>query len=410
MKCPKLKKILSVVLFLILSSVYAGAQTSSLSARPVVSAVINRGPEPVNPGLEKLLLDCLEIELALAGFILSDKPDTAFLIQVDYRVQDDSLYFSLSVRDQELGIPLYEHYSREELSFELDRVILGQARSLAQYLVGHLEEQGLKTGLPEVSGSEAMESPAALAADGKPEPASELESDLRPESELGPEPDGEPVSAGETEADEKLEVEENQIPALGLPQDQNLEQAPGPEPTTSGGGTTEEGSGPPVAHTQPAGGSSGLVLGTELALFLAAGEAGRYLRTGYSFALFAGYSPVSLPSLAFGVSVDVLYFQLEGYARQGRGLISTIGPALRWEAPDSGPLVPGFLTGLGLGVFMVTPEKDVNRMKIIPSLETALTLGLRFTRTVFFAKLGLSFFVENGALLYGLSPGFGLEL
>jgi hypothetical protein len=49
-------------------------------------------------------------------------------------------------------------------------------------------------------------------------------------------------------------------------------------------------------------------------------------------------------------------------------------------------------------------------MKVVPSLETAMTMGIRFDKMVFQLKLGMRLLIEGRTLLYGFTPGFGIEL
>ena len=388
------KKLLFVTLCLVISGVCAGAQTPGFAEGVVVSAVFDREMDTVSPGLDKLFLDCLEMELARGGIALSDEADHDMLIRIAYKVQAEILEYSLTLTTQANGRLLYQSTSREELSFELDRILLGQARTIVSHLLEYLEEDATEAGSPSPSIS------------GIPEP--ELEPEL--EAETGP------ALAEAAEPAVEQAVEQSVEQAVEQAVDQAAEPAADPvasseaESSLVAGIPAAEGYGSLDPGSDTAGGISGFVVGTDIDLFLVAGEPGRYFRNGYSFGLLTAFRLASIPAMAIGVSMDVMYFQVHGYATQAQGLIATIGPGLRWKDEDAGRIIPGFKADVGAGLFIVAPASDDIRMKIVPSLETAMTLGIRFDTMILHANLGMRLLFEDRTFLYGFTPGFGIEL
>lgn len=366
------KKPLVVTLCLVMVGVCAGAQTPGFGTGVVVSAIFDREMDTVSPGLDKLFLDCLEIELARGGIALTEGADHDMLIRIAYKVQADILEYSLTLTNQVHGILLYQSTSREELSFELDRILLGQARIIVRQLLDYLEEEAVEASIPGPSISGKLER----------EPEPELETEAETVTAVD--------QAVETASDPGARSEAESSLVAGIP-------------AAEGYGSLEPGSG-------KAGGTSGFVLGADLDLFLVAGEPGRYFRSGYSCGLLTAFRLASVPAMAIGVSMDFMYFQVTGYATEAQGLLATIGPGLRWKYEDAGRIIPGFRADVGAGLFMVAPANDDIRMKVVPSLETAMTMGIRFTKMIFQLKLGIRLLFEDRTLLYGFTPGFGVEL
>ena len=184
-------------------------------------------------------------------------------------------------------------------------------------------------------------------------------------------------------------------------------EAPGPAqvkpaepPAGDGRGKADEGPIPPEEQ-------GGFVLTTDLGVFLAAGEAGRYLKTGYTTTVFVGYAVA--PRTNLGISAGAMYFTAEGYANEARGIVFSAGPGLRLKGKNSGRFVPGFRAEAGAAIFMVTPENDATRMKIVPAAEAGMTVDILLGGLTLQAAMDLTMFYENGAILYGFTPRIGLE-
>lgn len=150
-----------------------------------------------------------------------------------------------------------------------------------------------------------------------------------------------------------------------------------------------------------------LLFSVDAGLFLAAGEAGRYMKTGFAPSLFCGY--LFKPDLFGGLNLGAMYFQAEGYAAEARCVIVTFCPELRLKFDEGGSAVPGLRAAAGGALFVVTPEDGDSETKLVPSAEAGMTMDFSLGKIVLTAAADLAVFYENGALLYGFMPRIGVN-
>jgi hypothetical protein len=150
------------------------------------------------------------------------------------------------------------------------------------------------------------------------------------------------------------------------------------------------------------------VFAADVGLFLAAGDAGRYLKAGYSPSFFAGY--ILRPELALGLMTNLLLFRAEGYAAEADGFILSASPELRLMLTGSGTLRTGFRGGAGAALFSVTGGNGETRTKIIPAAEAGVVIEVPAGRLLLQLFLDYTLYYENSSLLYGFSPRAGIGL
>ena len=151
----------------------------------------------------------------------------------------------------------------------------------------------------------------------------------------------------------------------------------------------------------------GMTFAADVGIFLAGGEAGRYLKTGYGPSLFAGYR--LRRNLSLGLASGLIIFRAEGYAGGADGLILSAGPELRLYTPDGGSFHSGIRAGFGGALFMVTPEDETMMSKFSPSVEAGLLAGLEIGRVELQFFLDIAMFHESGTILYGILPRIGIN-
>ncbi len=331
------------------------AQTGNEAPPVKISAAITGDTDADGEDLSSLFLESLELELGLAGFTLEDSnlPDPDILIRGDYDIIGDSINFKLEAGVPGKNINLFSVEAREELRFALDSVLLGYARELTESISAFLDEN-----------------PDFFAVTVSPE---NLE-------EAVPAEDG-PVEAAKETEDTEAAKEQGTAP---------------PEAEKAAVDASEE-----AAKTKD------FLFSADMGLFLAAGEAGRYMKTGFSPSFFGGYR--FKPGLFCGLNLGAMFFQAEGFATEAQGFIVTSGPELRLKFDAGGPAVPGLRAAAGGALFVVTPEGGDSETKLVPSAEAGMTMDFALGKLVLTAAADIALFYENGALLYGFMPRIGIN-
>jgi hypothetical protein len=308
-----------------------------------------------SPAMTKLFRDTLLLEFRLAGLSFSDSSEADVRVTGDYEVAGGEIRYSMraAVTDGEV---LFSVEAGENLGLALDTVLLRQAERLAAAVLAYRDSMEQFS----VSGPDERENA----------PAEEGDSIAQTES----------LSA-ESVTSEAVATE------------------PVPAETVIAGGVI------PAERTAE---GSRLVFAADVGLFLAAGEAGRYLKTGYSPSFFAGYA--YRPGLSLGLMTNVLLFRAEGYAAEANGFILSASPELRLMPANSGPLKTGFRGGVGAALFSVTGGDGEARTKIIPAAEAGMVIEVPAGRLLLQLFLDYTLYYENSSLLYGFSPRVGLGL
>ena len=112
----------------------------------------------------------------------------------------------------------------------------------------------------------------------------------------------------------------------------------------------------------------------DLGLFLAAGDAGRYLKTGYRASLYAGF--YRSPALSMGLGTGIIYFQAEGFSAEATGFIVPLLPELRYILAGSEDIRTGIHGGVGGALFVVSSEAQTSQTKIVPAAEAGMITEL----------------------------------
>ena len=337
--------LLTVLLVLTLGNplTYLNAQTGNEKKPVKISAAISGDTDGQN--LSSLFLESLQLELGLAGFSLTDSylADPDILIRGDYDVIGDTINFRLTAEVPGEDITLFSTRAQEEFRFALDTVLLNYARNLTESISAFVKEN-----------------PDIFAADELPEGV----------EEAGPEP-------------EPAEKEIVEVPLRTA--DTTITDEPSDKEELT----------------------KNLLLSADMGLFLAAGEAGRYMKTGFAPSFFGGYR--FKPGMYGGVNLGAMYFQAEGYATEAQGFIVSFCPELRLKFDEGGSAVPGLRAAAGGAVFMVTPDGGDTETKLVPAAEAGMTMDFAFGKIVLTAAADMAFFYENGALLYGFMPRIGVN-
>jgi hypothetical protein len=154
--------------------------------------------------------------------------------------------------------------------------------------------------------------------------------------------------------------------------------------------------------------AGGMTFAADAGFFLAGGEAGRYLKSGYGPSLFGGY--LLRKNLSLGFTAGLISFRAEGYAAGADGLILSGGPDLRFYTTAEGFFRSGFRVGIGGALFMVTPDDGNMMSKFSPWAETGLMAGFELGRVELQLFLDVAMFHESGTILYGILPRIGIHL
>lgn len=149
-----------------------------------------------------------------------------------------------------------------------------------------------------------------------------------------------------------------------------------------------------------------LIYSADFGLFFAAGDAGRYFKTGYWPSFYAGY--VIEPWLSAGLSAGVMYFQAEGYATTAQGLVFTAGPSVRIRAVNSSRFIPGVKFNASGAFFKVTQESGEVVNKLIPSIEPGMTVDIVTKKMILQASFDITVFFDSGSIVYGFTPRIGI--
>ncbi|MGD9940698.1 MAG: hypothetical protein AB7T74_12925 [Clostridia bacterium] len=367
-------RLLFLALGLFPGSLSVGSQEIISGSEIEIAVVLERGQDEAQLGLDGIFLDSLSIELELAGFEISNTEDPAILIRVAYLLRETRIEFNLSAEVLADGKILYNESSSEELSFELDTILLEYARQLAGFVKEYADSI-----LPAPGEEVAAEIPDETDTTGVVEPVA----DPVENPENGSNEESTTVPAGGTGSTEEEKV------ASGDSQD-NIQEVF-------------------LLEEAPELGTDWLVLEATAGIFLAGGEAGRYFGGGYTVSTLLGYRFPDHPGFVLGASLGCMYFKLDGYSAEASGLAFLLGPGLRLESGDSSDFISGLTVNAGAALLTVFPENDDPLAKIVPAAEIALTAGIVLEKMTLFVRMGAKTFVEDSSFLYGFAPGIGIE-
>jgi hypothetical protein len=367
-------RLLIVPLGLFVGCSGVGAQEIIPNSEIPISLVLERGPDEASLGLDGIFMDSLAIELELAGFKISNTKDPAILIRIAYMLRGTRMEYSISAEVLADGKLLYDDSSSEELSLELDTILLKQARDIAglvkEYVDSAMPEtpEEVADDIADITETSVDEGPAVEGIEGIETADTE---------ETTPEPARETTAAREaglvveTSKDNKQEY---------FP----LQEAPEMVP-------------------------SWLALEADVGVFLAGGEAGRYFDGGYTISTLIGYRFPYYPGIVLGGSLGCMYFMLEGYSAEARGLAILFGPGLRLESEESNDFVPGLSVNAGAALLVVFPGSEEPMAKIVPAAEAAMTVGFVLEKMTLYVQMGAKVFLEGSSILYGFVPGIGIQ-
>jgi hypothetical protein len=351
-----------------------GAQETLTEGDIAIAVVFERGPDEARLGLDGIFMDSLEIELELAGFRISNTAEPAILIRVAYILKETLLEFNLSAEVLADGRMLYANSYSGELSFELDMILLDHARDIAGLITEYVDSAMPDT-KEEVAGDSA---------------------DMT-ETSVDEDPAVESVEEPETAVDEEIALEsvKETMPAS----EENLVDEISKDNIQEHYPLYEKESLIP----------DWLVLEADAGVFLAGGEPGRFFKGGYTVSTLVGYRFPYNPGIVMGGSLGCMYFMLDGYSAEARGLAVLLGPGLRLESKDSNDFVPGLAVNAGAALLVVFPESGGSMAKIVPAAEAAMTVGLVLENFRLYARMGAKVLFEGSMILYGFAPAIGIQ-
>ena len=128
-------------------------------------------------------------------------------------------------------------------------------------------------------------------------------------------------------------------------------------------------------------------------LFLAAGDAGRYLKTGYRASLHAGF--YRSPTLSMGLGTGIIYFQAEGFAAEATGFIVPLLPELRYILAGGEGIRTGVHGGVGGALFVVSSEARSGQLKVVPAAEAGMIAEFAMQGITLQLILDITLFFEN---------------
>lgn len=330
-------------IFVVLSAVPLRSQDRS--GREPVSTVLrfSVADESGNPELTTLIRNSLRLELNLAGLQVEESSDPSIIVEGEYVRHGDTIELTLSVRIPGVEAPIYSSRKNERIGLQLDSLLQTEASAIVEVV----------------------------------------------RTRIGP------TSSRETRAPETTVV--------------GIQPEKSAEPSTADI-MREKPLEPPLAETTtpPAGPAKikKLALSADAGLFLSAGEAGRFFKTGYQPGVFIGR--YLGPDLSLGFSTGIMYFRLEGYATEAQGLLIPAEASLRTSLSDGGRIGTWIDLGLGAALFLVDAGTGELLYKTVPVAETGLTLVFPFGGLKLFGRIGATVFLENLSVLYGFAPKIGI--
>ena len=318
------------------------AQEMGTDLRMTVAARIEGTQGEDTNKYRELFIKSLRIELKNEGIQLTDETDPDVLIFYSYDLNGDKISFHIEAQAPEGGTVIFSSSEDEELRFELDTVLLEHAARLSAALVAYREVR------PQILALMAEDRSGAKVAD----------------------------NLIETRTDQEIE------PA-------SADQSPSPV-------------NPAKIHAP----EKPWMFSADVGVYMPGGEGGRYLKSGYAPAVFAGYRLSS--KITVGMGLETMFFRADGYATEANGYVISFGPGLRLRADNSGNFVPGFRANISGALFIVAPGDAENELKVVPSLETGITLDYMLGGVKFNTAIDMTVFFDGRAFLVGFTPRVGL--
>ncbi|MGC9311883.1 MAG: hypothetical protein ACP5IA_04250, partial [Sediminispirochaetaceae bacterium] len=148
------------------------------------------------------------------------------------------------------------------------------------------------------------------------------------------------------------------------------------------------------------------IISADMGVYIPAGEGGRYLKSGYAPAVFAGYRLSG--GMTVGMGLETMFFRADGYATEANGYVISLGPGLRLKGDNSGKVVPGFRANILGALFIVAPGDSENELKVVPSVETGITLDYMLGGVKLNSAMDVTVFFDGSGFLVGFTPRMGI--
>lgn len=296
----------------------------------------------------ELFIKSLRIELKNEGIQLTDETDPDVLIFYSYDVSGDKISFHIEAQAPEGGPVIFSSSEDEELRFELDTVLLEHAARLSAAIAAY---RGVR---PQILALMAEGRSGAKAADNLME--------IRPDPETGPASVDQPASSVNAAS--------------------------------------------PVYPAKIQSPEKAWMISADMGVYIPAGEGGRYLKNGYAPAVFAGYRLSG--GMTVGIGLETMFFRADGYATEANGYVISLGPGLRLKGDNSGKVVPGFRANILGALFIVAPGDAENELKVVPSLETGITLDYMLGGVKLNSAMDVIVFFDGSGFLAGFTPRVGI--
>ncbi len=293
----------------------------------------------------ELFIKSLRIELKNEGILLTDETDPDVLILYAYDVSGEKISFHIEAQAPEGGTVIFSSSEDEELRFELDTVLLEHAGRLSAAIAAYREVR------PQIF---------ARMAEGSAEAADNL-------TETRTDPEIEPASAGQASS---------------------IHDAS------------------PVYPAELKTPEKSWMFSADMGVYIPAGEGGRYLKSGYAPALFAGRRLSG--GMTVGMGLETMFFRADGYATEANGYVISLGPGLRLKGANTGKVIPGFRANILGALFIVAPGDAESELKVVPSVETGITLDYMLGGMKLTTAMDATVFFDGSGFLVGFTPRVGL--